>query len=143
VPRLRIEPGRDLVENNEIGVVYQGECDEEALLLAAGEVAEGRVALAGQSPAAQEGVVVGRHRIEGGKQIDSLADGESVGEPSVLQLRTDPAIERRPGGLPWIHAEHPYGARVRLTQAESALYGRRFPSAVRADEAEDFAFLDL
>ena len=43
---LRIEPGRELVEEHDLGLVDQRERDEEALLLAAGERHEPGVALA-------------------------------------------------------------------------------------------------
>jgi hypothetical protein len=33
--RLRVEAGRQLVEKHQLGIVYQSEDDEEALLLAA------------------------------------------------------------------------------------------------------------
>ncbi len=47
-PRLRIEAGRELVEEHDLGVVDERERDEQPLLLAAGERHEPRVALLGK-----------------------------------------------------------------------------------------------
>ena len=48
-PRLRIEAGRELVEEHHVGIVDQRQRDEEPLLLAAGERHEPRVALVGEA----------------------------------------------------------------------------------------------
>ena len=44
-PALRIEAGGRLVEEQQLGVADQGAGDRQALLLAAGELADARVAL--------------------------------------------------------------------------------------------------
>src|SRR5688572_28662632 len=47
--RLRIEPGGQLVEKDDVGIVDEGEDDEEALPLAAGQGHESRVTLVAES----------------------------------------------------------------------------------------------
>jgi len=49
VAGLGIEAGGELVEEDDFGVVDEGESDEEALLLAAGEIHEPGVALVGEA----------------------------------------------------------------------------------------------
>ena len=41
--RLRIQPGGELVEKDDLGIIDQGEGDEESLLLSAGERHEPRI----------------------------------------------------------------------------------------------------
>ena len=57
--RLRIEAGRELVEEHDLGLVDQRERDEQPLLLAAGERHEPGVALALEAEPRQERVAFG------------------------------------------------------------------------------------
>src|SRR4051812_28486401 len=74
-PRLRVEPGRQLVEKYDLRLVDQRQRDEEALLLSAGERHEPGVAFAFESELREERVAV-RYgaRVQGAPKVDRLPD---------------------------------------------------------------------
>ena len=87
----RVEPGGQLVEDDDPGVADQRERDEQALLLAAGELAEPGGQLGGQAEAFGERAPVGRVRVEGGVQLQRLADGELGLQLALLELGAEDA----------------------------------------------------
>src|SRR5438093_7036753 len=136
--RRRVEPGRRLVEEHHLGIVHQGECDRQALPLAAGEVLRLRVALLAQLEVleqALDGLVAGVERAE---QREQLRHGELRVERRGLQLHADPVLDRR-RGVAYVHAEDVDRAGVRRVQPLDHLHRRRLARAVRAEQAEDLA----
>ena len=69
---LRVEAGRQLVEDRDPRVADEGQRDRQALLLAARQVPELAVALLGEAEALDQGVDVGRVAIEGGVEVEGL-----------------------------------------------------------------------
>ena len=93
--RLRIEAGRQLVEEHDLGIVDERERDEEPLLLAARQRHEPGVALVGEpelleqpSPSAT-GL-----SIERGPEIDRLPHLDALLELRLLQLHADALLQR-------------------------------------------------
>jgi hypothetical protein len=81
-----------LVEEHHLRVSDQGQRDEKALLLAAGELGEPGVRLPGQPPAPEQLAPVGRVRVEGGVQLERLAHPQLLLELALLQLDADPLV---------------------------------------------------
>ena len=95
VPRLaaslRVEAGRQLVEDGDLRLADEGERDREALLLAAGEVLVGRVALLGQPEVVDQRGRIRRVRVERGEQLERLGDRHAFGQLALLELDADDA----------------------------------------------------
>ncbi len=87
----RVEPGGQFVEDDDPGVADEGERDEQALFLAAGELREAGGELGGQAEAFGEGPPVGGVRIEGRVQLQGFADGELGLELALLELGAEDA----------------------------------------------------
>src|SRR5215470_171205 len=93
VPRARVQPGGQLVQEHHLRVSDQGQRDEQALLLAAGELGELGVRLPGQAPALEQLAPVGRVRVERGVQLERLAHPQLLLELALLQLHADPLVQ--------------------------------------------------
>jgi len=72
--RLRVEAGRGLVQEHEIGRVDEGGGDGEPLLLAAGELADGGPRLVGQADFRQQARDGRRFAVEAGEQVGYLGE---------------------------------------------------------------------
>ena len=78
-PRLRIEPGGQFVEDDDLRIANQRQRNGQALLLAAGEFRVGGVPLVGQTDLVEHTDPVGRLLIEAAVQPKRLADPQPVG----------------------------------------------------------------
>ena len=140
--RLRIEAGGQLVEEHELGIVDQGERDEETLLLPARQGHEPGVALRGQAQLIEEAVAVHAVAIERGPEVHRLPDLDAFLELRLLELDADPLLQRH--GVPArVEAEDGNRAAVGRAQAFDALHGGGLAGAVGPDQAEDLARLDV
>jgi hypothetical protein len=102
----RVGAGGELVENGDLRVADQGQRDREALLLAAGELFEARVALPGQPKLGQELLLVGGVRGEGAEERERLGDRDLAGHAARLKLHPDAPAKVR-AVMPRVAAEHP------------------------------------
>ena len=140
--RLRVEPGRRLVQEHELGIVDEGEGERQALPLSARERLERRVGLLEEREALQEGRRLRFPLIERAKEGQRLARRDLVLESSRLQRRADLFFHlARP--LPGIEAADLDRASIWLTQPDDAFDSRRLARPVGSDEPEDLAIADL
>ena len=139
--RLRVESGRQLVEDRDPWLTDEREGDRQALLLAAGEVAVRRVALLAETQLIDQRAWIGRIVVERREQLEGLADGHPVGQLALLELDADEAAQALavPAG---IEAQDPDRAGVGRPQTGDRLDGGRLAGAVRSEDAEDLALLD-
>ena len=140
-PRLRVEAGRRLVEEDEVGIADERDAEVEPPLLAARERLDPRARLLLQPDERDHLVDVARRAVVAGEDRVRLADGEVRPQLGLLEDDADPLAEvrRRPLG---IGAEHAHLAGVAVAVALEDLDGRRLAGAVRAEQPEDLAFLD-
>lgn len=117
-----VEPGGQFVEDDDPGVADEGERDEQALFLAAGELREAGGELVGQAEAFGEGPPVGGVRIEGRVQLQGFADGELGLELALLELGAEDAGDLFVVG-DGVEPGDPDAARVGDPQALDALDG--------------------
>ncbi len=142
-PRLRVEAGRQLVEKDEVGIVDERERDEEPLLLAARERHEPGVPLVGQTELLQQPIGVdGLLAVERRPEIDGLPYLDPLLQLCLLQLHANPLLQRV-DVADRIHAEHRDRPSIRRAQPFDALHRRRLAGAVRPDQAEDLAVVNV
>ena len=95
---LRVEAGRQLVEDRDPRVADERERDREPLLLAAGQLAERRCCACprdrGRRAAGRQSA---RRRVERGVELERLADADLVGQLALLELDADDARGARRG----------------------------------------------
>ena len=91
-----IESGRELVEEDDFGIVDQRERHEQPLPLAARERHEPRVALRRQPQLLEERVAVDGVLVQRCPEIDRFTNGDPLLELRRLQLDADAALERAP-----------------------------------------------
>ncbi len=140
-PRLRVESGRGLVEEHDLGVADHGQRDRQALPLPARELHRLRVRLVQEPDLGDHLRRVEPPRIEAREQLRHLEHGEARVERDLLELDADTGLER--AGLPArVEAEHADTTGVALPQADEHLHGRRLAGAVGPEQAEDLSGLD-
>ena len=147
VARLRVEPDGRLVEEEHLGVVQQPAGDLQPALHAAGEGAHERMAPVGQ-PDDVEHVLdalladAARDVVEHGVELQVLIGREPVVERGVLEDHADrlPHAGRLGGD---VVAGQLGPAAGRPEQGREHVDGRALAGAVRAEEAEDLALVDL
>ena len=125
-----------LVEEDEVGVAADGEGEEDALLLAAAELAEEAVFDALELRDAEDvgdGEWVG---IVAAEEVEVLADAEGFGDAGDLQHGADAGAS---GGFARVAAEDLRGAGGGGDEAEEQLDGGGFAGAVGAEQSDDFA----
>src|SRR4051794_27946051 len=83
-PRRRVEAGRGLVEEDQLGVADQGQGEVQATQLPAGEPAGGLAGLLLQAGQREDLVDVAGGRIERGEVLEGLADADVAGEGPAL-----------------------------------------------------------
>src|SRR5665647_1721818 len=128
---LRVQPGGQLVEEDELGVIDQRKGDEHALALAARELLDIGVALVLEPEAGEQGTPVGGGRVEGGEQVQRLGDRDVCGEGGGLELDAGALADL--AGLPLgVHAEDLDDAGVAGAQALDALQEGGLAGAVGA-----------
>ena len=77
--RLRIEPGCQLIEKHDFGIVDQRERDEESLLLSPRQRHEPRVALFGEPELFEQSIAVGWFSsVERGPEVDCFFDLDAL-----------------------------------------------------------------
>ncbi len=140
--RRRVEAGRRLVEEDELGVADERDAEVEPPLLPARERLHLRVALLGQADEVDHLVDVARVPVVAGEDPVHLAHGQDGPELGLLQDDADPLPER-PLAAAGVEAEHGDLAAVALPVALEDLDRRRLAGAVRAEQAEDLAGRDL
>src|SRR3990172_2138798 len=135
VPGLRVEPGGGLVEEDDVGVVNQGDSDGEALLLAAGEGLDERTALLIEGESRQEPLERRTVAEQCGERAQRLLDGQLRPERLRLELHADAVLD---GGAlaDGVEAEEGDAAAVRLAPAFDHLQGGGLAGAVGAQDAE-------
>ena len=93
-PRLRIEPRRQLVEEDDFGIVDERERDEEPLLLAAGQRHEPRVALVAQTELLDQRSPSTRLPVERRPEADGFPHLDALLELRLLELHADALLQR-------------------------------------------------
>jgi hypothetical protein len=138
----RVEPRGRLVEDEQLGPVLQRLDEPDLLPVALRERPDRAVELELEPP----GEALGRAEVvppaQAREEADQLPGGEPLVEPEVAGDVADPAPHGDPVA-PRVEAEDLETTRGRPDQVEQQADGRRLPGAVRAEEAEHLAGLDL
>src|SRR6202030_2877285 len=93
VARLRVEPGGELVEKDDLRIVDQCEGDEQALLLASREVHEPGRALVSHAELLEQTVTVdGLLLIKRCPEVDCLPHFDSLLQLRLLELNPDAVL---------------------------------------------------
>ena len=97
--RLRVEAGRGLVEEHDLGVVHEREGDREALLLAARELPRLRLGLLLEADERQQArrPAFERHAVEAREEVEQLGRREVLEQRVLLQLHADAGSARASG----------------------------------------------
>ena len=140
-PADGIEVLGQLVEEHELGPADEGEGDEQALALAAGQGAERASPEAGEVPLLGELAERTGARVQRREQPQRLADTQLVRQGGVLQLGAD-APAQAVAGRRRVEAEHARRPAVGPAQALEDLDRRRLAGSVRAEQAEQLAAPD-
>src|SRR2546425_8895501 len=141
--RLRIEPGGQLVEEHDVGVVDQGQHDEQPLLLTAGQRHEPGVSLVGEPELLEQPIAIRRPPpIQRRPEIDRLPHLDPLLQLRLLELHAD-AILQFVDVAERIEPEHRDSAAIGHAQSLDALQRGRLAGAVRSDQSEDLAIVDL
>src|SRR2546425_6474465 len=139
---LRIESGRRLVEEENLGSVDEGGRDGKTLSLTPRE----RLLLLPRAllevDRAQERERVDVESVAGSEELDGLPRGEVVRERAPLQLHPDPPLDAGRIGEN-VDAGDRGRAGIGAPQALEDLDRRRLAGAVRAEEPEHLAGLDV
>ena len=140
--RLRVEPGRRLVQEHELGIVDEGEGQRQPLPLSARQRVERRVGLLEEREALEERRRLRFPLIERAEERQRLARRDLVLERRRLQRRADLLfhLARPPPGIDAADLDRAF---VGLAQPDDAFDRRRLAGAVRPDEPEDLAVADL
>ena len=137
-PALRVEARRRLVEEEDLRVARERAGDGQALALAAGELADARVALLLEREVGQQLLGIAAARVERAEELERLEDRELLGEPALLERDAEPLAQ-----LPLVAAPAPAEdrdlARVGPRQALEDLDRRRLAGAVGPEQAEALA----
>src|SRR5205823_1446858 len=135
-PRGRVEPGRRLVQEEELGVADEREREVEPALLAAGEGADASGALLLEPDERDHLVDVARPSVVAGEERGVLDDREVRVHRGRLEDDADPLAPFL-GRVLGIRAEHLDAAAVTTPVALEDLDAGRLARAVRAEQAED------
>ena len=144
-PRLGIDAGGGLVEQQQLGLVQHGGGQRQALLPAARERAGELVRAVGEAEPLQRlghPLAPPVQGVEAGDEVEVLPDGEILVEAEALGHVADLALDR-PRLVDDVVAEAGAAAAVGRQQAAQHADGRGLAAAVGAEEAADLAALDL
>src|SRR5262249_53688031 len=130
------------VEEDELGVADQRERNVEATALPARELRRERLGLLVEADERDRLVDVARLAVVAGIKLEALAHGESRLGVRLLQDGTD-AVAPRGVTACRIDSEHAHLAGRAGAETLEDLDRRRLAGAVRAEEREDLAALDL
>ena len=134
--RFDVEADGGLVEEDEVRIAGESEGEEDALLLAAGELAEHARLDAFEAGSANQVGIGHGIGVVAAKDIDVLANPEHLGGPADLQH--DAGTEAR-GGVARVGVEDADGAAGRRAQPHEELDGGRFAGSIWAQESDDLS----
>src|SRR3954452_16262528 len=135
-PRARVEAGRGLVEEDQLGVADQGEGEVQAAQLPAREPPRRLVGLLLQAGQGQDLVDVAGRGVERGEVLQGLAHADVAVDPRALQ--DDPHPPAQLGRLSGrVDAEHAHLARGPVAIALEDLHRGGLAGAVGTEEPED------
>ena len=141
-PGLGIEAGRQLVEQHDVGIVNERERDEEPLLLPARERHEPGLPLVGETETLEQGVSIHGMRIERRPQVNRFA--------TLIRFWSCACCSCTPTFCCSVRASRigssdstEIDPRSGTPQPFDALHRRRLAGAIRTDETEDLALLDV
>ena len=140
----RIDAGRRLVEDQQVGVVQQGAAQAELLLHAAGQLAGGAVGKGGEAGGLQQvgdaaPALRGVEAEEAAEELEVFGDAEFGVEVAAEPLRHvgDPRLERGPAmAVGNVGAEHADAALLDLLGGGDQAEQGRFADAVRTDDRD-------
>ena len=138
----RVEPGRRLVEEEQLRVADQRQGDVEAALLAAGEPRHASLGLLLEADQADRLGDVARGAVVAGEQLERLPDGELGSHPGLLEDDPDP-LAPVGGRLLGIDSEHRRLASGPLAVSLEHLDRGRLAGPVGAEEREHLAAVHL
>ena len=138
-PGLRVETGSELVEKHHLGVVDEGEGNEQALLLASGEGHEPGVALLGEAQLLEQAIAVAdRPFIERCPQVDGFPHLDAFLQVRLLQLHADALLQLVDIGER-IEAKHRDHSAIGLAYPLRTHYkSRGLTRAVGTDQPNDY-----
>ena len=141
-PGLRVEPGRRLVEKEQVGVAHERACHRQPLALAARELADPGRRFLREADRRDDLRRLLAAPIEAAEQREDLEDRELLGKPGFLQRHAQPLAEVVVVMAP-PPAQHLDVARGGGEQALQDFDRGRLARAVRAEQAEALAAADL
>src|SRR6266480_1218935 len=137
--RLRIQTSSQLVEENDFGISYQRESNEQSLLLSSGERHEPGAAFFSEAKLLEQTLAVGNLRsIKRCPVVHRLPDLDSFLQLRFLKLYPDSVLQL-------VHVAHGIETKYRdrssigFAQSFNALHCRRLSRAVRPDETKDLS----
>ena len=137
-----VEPGRRLVEEDDVGVADQRQCDIESPTLAARELAGAGVCLVGQ-PDQGDGVVDPAWRpVVAGVELEALPHGQAGLGLRFLQNDADP-VPPRTAGLGRVDTQYADLAVCAFPEALEDLDRGGLAGTVGTEEGEDLAAVDF
>jgi hypothetical protein len=134
----RVEAGRRLVEEDEVGVADEGDPEVEATLLAAGQGLHTGVALLSEPDEVDDLVHVAGPLVVAGEEAVHLAHGQERAQLGLLQDDADP-FPQRARGRARVVPEDDGVAAVPVPVPLEDLDRGRLPGTVRPEEAEDLS----
>src|SRR2546423_787845 len=140
--RVRVEAGRRLVEEDQLGVADEREAEVEAAALPTRKAANYLVSLLAEADQLDDVVYRTRVRVVAGEQAQALGGCQRLVHRRGLEHDAD-LLAPAAAGKRGVDAEHLDAAAVPLAGALEDLDGRRLARAVRAEQAEDLAALDV
>src|SRR5258705_1572796 len=141
--RLRVEPRRGLVEEQQLGLAHERARHREPLLLPAGQGHDARVALLVELDEGEHLCDGVRLPVERSKQREDFTHGDLVGELRFLQLNAEPLAQGAPRGA--VAPRRPQNldvAGVGRREALEDLDRGGLPGAVRPEQPEALAGRD-
>src|SRR5690606_36971843 len=140
-PRLGVEAGGGLVEEDEVGISHQGAAEGQALLLAAGERAYPRAALLLELDQCDHVLDIAAMPVETAEELEGLVHRDLLGELGLVQLDAE-ALAQVMGMAAPAEAEHFDLSGIGRGEPLTDLDGGGLPRAVRAEEAKAFTGVD-
>jgi hypothetical protein len=139
---VRVEPGRGLIEKDDLRVRDQRNGDPDPLLGSAGKRVQPRVGLVLQMREIHQRIDVGAVPEYAGVELKALAHRDAIERAEILRQHTDPP-NHRGLALGDVHAEDRDLSRRGLADGLDHLGGRALPRAVGAEEREHLARLTV
>lgn len=145
-PRLaacgRVQTGRHLVEEDQLGAIDQSQRDEQPLPLPTGQARKARAGAMSQSPVAQHRSHVAVRRTKRGEESDRFLDPHACGQCRVLQLAAHEPPHR--GQLrSRIKTEDRDITGIRAPEPLEALHGGGLARPVGSEDPDDLSPRDL